>query len=381
MNRTLVKWIVCGAAGAWSAVASGQLGGLPPEVVSSSSVTSSQRDAIREHVSKHLPEIAGGEPDKVRRARAELVGMFFRGDDVSVSFRQAYAAELTGQKLADLARSENDLVAINALRIAGDVASSETLDIVEAHLGSSRSAVRYGAVAAAQRTLDQVRERFPAVTADRAAGLAATLGARLADEKDPLLADALTRALQSAAGVTRERYESVRAAGITELCRALSARLKTMESRDEDALVINSVVRAGLFLRDDLSANGATMPERLKVDAAGLGGDMLAWVAKQITGRKLPQVSGGDDEPTAKQKRDSRAAAINVAAAGEGVLFFAARGLNVTGVTQTNFKAELEKASSFEDARYVEAVRAIAGPGGLLTKPPFQFQASRFGLQ
>lgn len=348
---------------------------LDSGAISANPLSAAQADNVSAFVKERVADLRSGDPERVRRARNDLTQPMLEAQ-ASVSLRQTFAQALTGEKLADLAKDKNEVVAINALRIAGEVATPEMFDIIRAQLGENRSQVRYAAAFAAQRSFQQIApaSRGVAATANDLTDLIGAIGKRLAGEKETLVFDVLARGLVDAVRIDRPRYESVRPAAMSELATALGAKIKDLKPTDTDT--IDTLLSVTTQLRDELSRNGAKMPEASRNAAAVLGGQTLAWIGRQASANVYPQIGRNEDKDVQAKKKADRKHVVDLARVAESVVIFAAAGAG-QNVPAANLGDALDQATREGDARFLEQFRERIVVG-VLTKAPFNASADTF---
>jgi hypothetical protein len=100
-------------------------------------------------------------------------------------------------------------------------------------------------------------------------------------------------------------------------------------------------------------------------------------IKREIKRGAYPSVAPGDDDAARASKVEARALVVQTASLGETIVFFA-QGLSGQSGSPTKMAELLKDASVQNDARFAEDVKAITGPQGVLSKPPFGIAASRF---
>lgn len=362
------------AAGALAAPALAQPGVLPANVINAGTIAAADQQAIDEFVGKWMKDLGSDDAEKVKKAREALAGPVME-QNISVPFRLAYSKALTDAKLADLCKSANETVAINALRLAGEAAETQTLGLLKDGFSDKRSAVRYAAVFGAMRAFEQVippagnpNGRAPAVASGALEQLVASTAVVLnKDKEEALVVDAASRALLAAARIDRPKFEGVAKSGAVQACQGLSKRL-TAAGKDDWTIVEAAGRAASQFQQSLGGAKGAQVDAEVRKEAAGLGGDLIAWVCRQLNAGAVPE--GGD-----AKVRDPYAVAL---AAGENVVLYAikAAGGPLPGAKLVPAFGEGNKQG---DAKVViEAGKLV---GEMLTKAPFGFSADRFALK
>jgi|GEM_PF-1688315 len=347
---------------------------LDSAIVSASSLSATQKDTLTAFVKEHMPGLASGEADRVKKARNALTQPLLE-NAVTVGFRSTLSELLVAEKLDALCKDKTELVAINALRLAGELTTPEARAMLLDGMADKRAAVRYASVFAAIRTFEQAApaSRFPAMNADGMTPLIEALSKAMTSEKEANIADAAARALLAASKIEKAKYESIRPAALQALTAGLTSKLKAASK--DDRLIIETAQRAAASLRDDLSARGAQMPEDQRKLAVGLAGDMLACISRLVQSGGMPQLAREESKAEADAKKESRKLYSNAVTTAENIVLFALRASGQPTGTSTLGRS-FEEASKDGDARFVVQFGDLAS--STLAKPPFAFEPDRF---
>ncbi|MEK6701681.1 MAG: hypothetical protein AABZ53_05420 [Planctomycetota bacterium] len=355
--------------------------GLNPAIVSASPLSAQDKADVAKYVKDLMPDLRGGGADPakeaaaVKKARTELTAPLLM-KAVSVPFRQEYSRLLIqDEKLADLCKDKKDLIAINALRLAGETAASEMIALITGQLGDQRTSVRYAAGYATQRLFEQCApvERSPAVTMDSLVEVVAKISARLSVEKEPLVFDMLVRSLFSASLYERPKSEGVRSAAIKAMCGALSAGLKN--AKFSDKTVLSSVVGIASEFRTIMAARGPQWAADDRKEVMGLAGDMVTWVANRVAAKELEN-NPNDAAAAATQKKEDRKAALPIVRLAEVLIQETLKAEGIVGNKQIILADHFEKGTNADDARFTGAFDAVVED--ILVKKPFEFKSERF---
>lgn len=347
---------------------------LDSAIVSASSLSADQKDKLAAFVKEHIPGLASGDPDRVKKSRNALTQPLLE-NTVTVGFRSTYSELLAAEKLDALCKDKTELVAINALRLAGELTTPEARAMLLEGMTDTRNGVRYGAVFAVIRTFEQAApsSRFPAMNADGMTPLIEALSKAMTTEKEGNIADAAARALLAATKVEKAKYEPVRPAALQALATGLSTKLKA--ATKDDRLIIETAQRVSASLRDDLSARGAQLPEDQRKLAVGLASDVLACVSRLVQAGGIPQLARDESKAEADAKKEQRKLYSNAVTTAENVVLFALRASGQTSGASTLGRS-FEEASKDGDARFVVQFADLVS--STLVKPPFAFDADRF---
>lgn len=333
---------------------------------------------VGEYVKGPLSDLGDTSTDRVTRARTALTKPL-ASPQASVAFRQEYSRQVAPRLKELLAvKDQRDVVRVNALRLAGELATPEGLDLIDSSLANESKTVRYAAAFALGRAMDSLQLASPAVVADRVRETLNRAGQRIEAESETTVLDALVRAFCKGGSITRDAARDVRPAALSILSRSLSARLRQAKATETNSALLDSVLRALGTLRDELTAGGGrpALAAGVKQDAGGLAGDTIAIFARMLRAdpTPLPQVRREDDDAQQQRKRDLRVQPQSLVTAAE-VVITAARG----GEPATrNLAARLASASSADDARFIEELEPLLAAGGVMTKEPFNFAGDRF---
>lgn len=351
---------------------------IPNEIVSAATtLNAEQQKAVETYAQPLLEGIKGDEATKVRDARVGLIKPLQRSV-VGVPFRQAYSKVL-GIPLTQLATGKRTLNAVNALRVAAELATTEGFDVIEKGFSSDDAAVRVAAAGAAGRAFSIASKATSIVVPKRLLDMTTALGKLV--ESDPNsdvvdgAADALVEAIRSSAST------EVRNGAVAALCRGVSAQTQKVKSAVPDKRTLFAILRAGLALRDELTnANAGNRPAlpAESIKAIGeVGGDMIASVARLVASGALPNAKAGDPQSVRREKEEERVMPAQIVGAGEQILSLIA---DRTEPIRTSLSEKIREGTVDSDAKFLLDVKQLLGPGGRLTRAPFNLPANRFDL-
>jgi hypothetical protein len=248
MRRTiaiLVLLVLCLGGRAW-----GQ-GQIAPEVYRAVALNDGQRSQVEQYVGDLLPKLSSDDATEIKQARDRLLEPL-RDRTASVAFRRLYA-DLMGAELAKLAAGERDVAAANAMRIAGELATTESADLLVGRLTDNRASMRLMAAAQLGRLFDTVgrSDGQPAMRPDSVTDLVNRLGKAAVGESSETVLDAMVRAMRAATMITRPGFEGTRAATFRAMCQALSNKAKALGQTDMG--VLPALLRAQTACRDALA--------------------------------------------------------------------------------------------------------------------------------
>lgn len=377
--RPLAPLLALAAIGSFVRTSPGQCQIAPEIVRSSADLTALQRDAVKAFVSCATPGLSAPEPFKIVQARQMLLEPL-HDPQASVPFRLELSKQLEAI-LAGLAGDARDIVAINALLVAGELATDQGLTIAEKQLANPDPAVRYESVHSISLSFEAVSRTAPALRAERLDRALSALGRQLQAEQDRHVIDALARALGTGVGVAAPGLESVRARAASELSIRCGARLKALAGKPLDPALLETALTAGTTVRNALAgqAGANRLPEQAITDACGLAGDMLASIARLLTDKNepLPSIAGGDLNEEAAAKVQARVLPSQVANVAETILSIAGIKSPVLDNPTRRLSDLLKTAKAQDDAAFLDGVQQLVGPDGALHKqrgfPPERF--------
>jgi len=357
-------------------------GGLPPEIWRSPSPPGSESVAqIKKFITERSSDLAAqdsvnigaAEATRIKRARQDLLQPL-ADPQVSAPFRLEYGKQLE-PLLSKLAADKRDMVAINALLIAGELATEHGVSVLEKQAGAKDPVVRYTAARGVGLTFEAIQRSAPALTPDRVERMIKGVGERLAAETDPRVLDTLSRALVAASKISQQNFQSIPATALTELGLRLGSRLKVNPDKVSIPALLDTALTAGVAQREALSNPATRLPDGARREAGAFAGDLLALIARAIkAGKDLSPVQSDDLEETKSAKVQSRVLPAQAVALAEAIIALAS-----DGAYKDQHLGDLVKpAMNGDDAKFLVGAGQLIGPDGVLTKPPFGVSADRF---
>lgn len=247
---------------------------LPAGIEARSNLSQADRDLINRFAGEQKAKLSG-EPDAIKNGRDNLLARL-TARSVTVEFRQVMAGALVDD-LRRLAADPRDIVAANALRIAGELATSTSISIAIDGLNDPRPPVAYAATFALARAFEAARSNPAINPADlnRAVGAAADF---LSKQGDPYLADGATLALCAACRV--DGSQGFPDSALVALARAAGARAQAVGAEGVNSGAMLAVVtRAAVCLRD-AALPGRAIAAGTRTAAATLAAELLAAVER-----------------------------------------------------------------------------------------------------
>jgi hypothetical protein len=371
----IARALLCALLGAFAAPAVAQQRDLPAEVVRGQP----QAEQLKAYVDENVALLSSQDPKEVSRGRTMLLRPL---DDrqASVAFRDLYSS-LVVPRLTPLVAGPSEINAIDALFVAGGLATAPATQLIENSAQDPRGPVRFAAAAALGRTFRAISQSSPAIVPGDATALVQRLSGRLAGEENAHVFDRVVRSLIEAGNISRDGYQAASAAALSGMARGVSDKLSKLTGLAEDDAFVGAANRAAGTLRDAAGNNARPMtPEQLKL-AAELGGRIWGWVFKGISGGHIPLIDPNASMADAEKARQRREFASKTLSAAQGVIAIALGRLQPgqPDPFQGNDTPELVKqATRDSDSRVLQKTREYLGPAGVMSRPPLSFEAGTF---
>ena len=369
MHRTRALILALAACLGLTGIAAAQ-GPLGPDVISTPNLTNPQRRQIEEYVARYRDDLISADPLACQQARKRLSEPLTKSA-VSLAFRRAYADSvlpIVGQG----ARSNNEQIAANALLLAGRVATTESLGMLEQAFDDKRVPVRYAGVAGATLVFAQINDNAPAIPQGDVTGLVTRLAGLIRQEPNPLVLDAAVRSLVAAGNQTR--FSGVQSAALTQLGAALAERIRTIRQAP-DPQTLESLLRASDTMRAVLIKDIANTQSDVATQAALFSGHVLAFIAERLSAGDFRVGEGGADP--ADETERARSAAIQLLDLSETTIKLVNDDYKGgQPLTPWDLAAALEAGDANRVTETID--QQITGPRGVLVRPPFGFPANTF---
>ncbi len=358
----------------------GQACDLPGPIISATTLSDDQKKQIQDCVATNVRLLESADPAEVKRGREALLKPLQNGE-ASVTFRLRYS-EAAAPELERLAAQQNDpKKAINALIVAGALATTQAANILRKFQEDQRVAVRFTATASCKRIFIAIEGAAPAMAKEDAARIVDDLGRRCGQEQDPDVFDAGVRSLITAGQITRPQFADVRLQALRVLAQQADQRVRQLPIAPAADRDLASLVRAGGALRDAAANNQIDLPDETSRFILEFGADLWAHMVKRLEARQFPVVQPGDEPAAAEAKRAARSIPVQVVQIGQVAMFFAATNLgDARAIEQVKQAADwVGQATPDGDAMFTRRARELIGPGGILSKPPlFNYPNDRF---
>ncbi len=334
-----------------------QVGELPGELITATRLSTEQEQTVRAFARQNAQDLGSTDADARRRARGRLLRPLAT-PDASVSFRLAYSGALMPE-LDRLSRQGEIEIRLNAIRVAGELATQDSSDLVLRALESDATEVRIMGSYALRRTFESLSAQPPALAEGRVRALVERAATMVERERDPLAFDAAVRTLAAAGRINRPNL-SLRNESYRRLADSVGSRVRSRPTT-ADAL---GVMRTGEALLDVLRSI-ESLDTQAAVAAGGFAGDALAMVRNALA----------SDESLNAADRDQL---VNLAQIVEAVIFFA-RTVAEPGADPQPTSHATALRDTRDVQRFIAGVeRDLIGANGALTRRPFGFNADRF---
>lgn len=360
----LLTTVVVG--GAWAQ------GDITPELRRSAQLSGEQISTVQRFIRDNTGSLASDNPQMVRRNRTALLE-HLTDIQASPAFRVEFSKAIV-PLLKPLVASEADLTVVNALVLAGDVATGDSMLILRDALKSAKPAIRYQAAFGMRRTFEALASMAtPTLRSDQAEEGVSDLTKQLSVEADELVIDGLTYATIEAA-----KAPGLRNFALLRLCETLSVKLKSMSGGREQ--FAGALLRAGVGVRDALSAtqvggqggqSGPLSAEATRA-CAELGGQLIAYCVRSVENKALPMAQRGEAGYSVREVY------AQLATTAENIVLLAATLQGVQAPQSRRIGDRLKTSTTSGDVSFGEDARLLVGKAGLLSKPPFSFDPTTF---
>jgi hypothetical protein len=267
-------------------LAQGALGTLPADLPCKEPLSDSDKAAIRAFVDAQQPGLTG-DAESVRKSRNALLQPLAApcgGKFVQPAFRLEYG-RLLGGVVETIAKSDNELHATNALRIAGELATDSTLRLLGDALKSPKPGIRYAACFGLARAFESVARGSPVANAGRLTGAVTAIEQLLAAEADAHVIDGAVLALQAASTVPAATVTGVREQAVGALATGATARASGLKPDGPQAKeIIASLLRAQVACRAAFTdVRNAALPAEVKKKLNTFGNTLQTAAASLAT--------------------------------------------------------------------------------------------------
>jgi HEAT repeat protein len=329
---------------------------LKPTTITSPDLTDDQKAEIKGFVDANKEGLMG-DPLEIKKSRNTLLQPF-KNQQVSVAFRLEYTRDLL-PVLRPLLAAENEVKAVNAVRVAGELATAGSVELLTDALNDKREGVRYAAASGFENTFKAMQGTVPVLGGAPALRMVDTVKAALVREKNPRVMEGLVLAFQEASRISEKQVEGMRDAGVKALSEAVVAKVADRKiSPDADASLRRAILTVRLAVTiQDISA--PALQRSTLLAGAEMAGDLLALAAERMKTAAAP------DADLALMVNES-----------EKAIFFIQPQLAASPAPK-EFKV-WQQVQQGNGAEYRKQVLQIIGPNGILTTAPFNFKDDRF---
>lgn len=315
---------------------------------------------------RDIDRLSSDDTEQVQQARSSIISVI---NDSSMAVGDRLQAS---QQLVDPVRamieSGDEIKTVNGLMIAGCIVTPEAIGLIEQSYKSDEPGVRYAAMRALRTSMRILgQQRTASLQSAEIMRQVKAAGEMLRSDADPYVAEGAARALVQTAKLTDSRLTAAADAAFVELAKGTSARLAGIGSLSEEKQ--EGVVRIAMMSTFELGRILQSSPRKPGTDAirdaAGLGGDALAYVYKkfQDAGRQIGSINASETKMLALLIGSS-----------ENLIYYAQSAMSQPG-EQTQLRANFE---SGNDRDFNRNILGVIGGTGTLTRPPFSLKADRF---
>lgn len=330
-------------------------------------LTQDQAQIVTKFVKDHSTNLGSDNPQLVKRDRIALLAPL-SDPQASPAFRLRFS-EALAPLLGDLATSVSEIVVINSLVIAGDLATAQGVEVLIEGLASQKPSVRYQAAFGFRRTFESLASMTtPTMRPDQAESGIRAVTEQIEKETDSLVIDGLVFAAAEAS-----RAPGLRSAALTHLGNALSIKIKSHGGKLAPEALAQSYLRAGAAVRDALTASdsGQISPESMKA-ATEMAGQIIAYCVQAVEAKALPSGDKGSAEAAIREMH------AQLATTAENVLLLAVTHQGGAAPAARKIGDKLKAGTTAADASFSEDARSLVGKDGLLSKDPFKFAPDAF---
>lgn len=370
--RIGAAWRRMGAALALSVAAMGapalaQLNALPEGLPKALQIGAAEEQQIAEYVKANSAKLTDTDVKAMEKDRTALVGPLGQ-NGVSTAFRIAYEAKVS-PLLTEMLKSQNEAVVLNAVIIAGELATDRSAGLIGTASGHAMESVRTQAACAARRTFEAMQASPIAISPVAAGGLATLVGQRLTKEASAYTVDAWVKAGFAGASVTKNETPQLRLQALAAIKAGLAGRADLGGDAPLDPVVMQATLRACVELRNQVAGvnNAPALTSAGAKDAAALAGHVMAHAGRVTAKGGFAKTGEGE-----KGTREAYAQLLNSAE----MVVVAASGVVNPGapVQQRKIGDALKAGTAKDDASVVTNCREFVGRDGLLNKAPWDFK-------
>lgn len=306
-------------------------------------------------------------------------GAFAKDDEGAIMARKQLMQALVGQRppsadfrlkfdraaksmLEPIIKGDREIASINALIIAGEIATSGSVDLLKQGLADSRVSVRMAAASGYERTFQILAGDMPeALLANQASDALNHVIARIPNEQDPIVLLQLFTAIDAAASIppVGDFRDLPGKAVVAAATGAGERAAKGGVVMELPMLRASQTVLTALTKTKDAPVLDANARRSI----AQFAGDQLALVLRRVNAGNFAQLEKNDREALADLAKRS-----------ENILSL----INIEGYRPGPVKGIGDLLRSGDERGFTAGAMLVIGTDGTLTKAPFNFPADRF---
>ena len=328
---------------------------LPERTIAARSVADIDSGAINACLEANVPGLSG-DYDTIRQARQAILTPL-RASDVSLTFRLSYSDALR-QRLSPLVRNANVDIALNALRIAGELGTTDGANICIQALEDQRAAVRMMAVSGLARTFG-ILQTTATIQPQQFSAIEGRLSQALKNEQDPEVLDGFAMAYEAAMQIPENLVADARNIALRSAATRFGEITRAKEMNGEKIPALLRASNATLTTLRGLVGNRP--PNDALIESAGFGGDLLAYTLRRLRSGEVNET-----------ERAQLAVLVGQAQNLVSVTFAL-----VGGQGSKSYRLDALGRESNDQQFYRDVLNVVGGEGDLV-KAPFNLPRNRF---
>lgn len=350
---------------------------LPGTITSAPMLGPDQQQQVEQWVRDTAPGLADESPAVRKRAR-DAVMRQLANPSVSAAFRLAYS-KLLMPVITPLADDERTVVAVNAMLVAGELATTASAELLQKHRADTRIEVRFAAVAGTERLFRAIEAKAPTIDPREAELLVAQLGRGVREETNAYVLDVYVRALMAASAVngggTRGDFATLRSRALSELSRSITDRIQQQATVGNDSASLSAFLRAGRALRDAMT-QGARLPDETVRDAVVYAGNVASFVLARFEAGDYPLPDDGDQ--ARQEALRARSSVVQLLTMAQAIIHFGSVNLDPDRAPpHMSMAEEFGKVTAVGDKAFRLAVTTVIDRDGILAGEPFRIKPDR----
>ncbi|MDX2132282.1 MAG: hypothetical protein SFY69_09540 [Planctomycetota bacterium] len=338
---------------------------IPPEIVTAITLTPDAEAQLRACALENARDLDSPDAQK-RRASRQALTRPLEDPNVSAAFRLRYSAALA-EPINRAVASTDEVVAVNALVFAGELATDPGLTVLLDQLASPRPALRYQAAYGIRRTFGALQRSAPAIQNEQIDRAMRAARQRMGVETDGLVLQALTAALLEGASLPTAQFSQAQPLAVRSLSDGLSAHVGGAGGKIGEPGIMDAYLRGATGVRDIIAQPNVTIDAETARAVAQLGGRLIAYAVRVVKDKNLPAGPGA----TREQVSDS-------VALGQTLVQLAGRSLNQQGTGAAQLAPLIKAGDVQSEARFLLDAQQTIGANGVLTAAPFNFPDDHF---